>query len=85
MNARDAVITALNETCGLMERSSLVKKLHSNQDFDLVELDIDSLSSYEVIMQIEDALGVDLEPSIVLSSKTFSELLRNVEALARLR
>ncbi len=80
MNVRDAVIMALDKTCGLMERSSLVKKLNSDQDFDLLELDLDSLSSYEVIMQIEDALEVDLEPSIVLSSQTFSELLMNIES-----
>ncbi|MCX7289381.1 MAG: phosphopantetheine-binding protein [Rhodobacterales bacterium] len=84
MNIRRVVIAALDKSVGLLDRPSLAPVALSGGDFALSELDIDSLSTYEIIMQLEDELGIDLPPAAVASTTTLDDLVdvvtRAVEA-----
>ena len=75
MDIRNAVIAALDQTTGLMDRPSLASVVLSGGDFALAELDIDSLSTYEIIMQLEDALGIDISPAAIASTTTLADLV----------
>ncbi|AZL59566.1 hypothetical protein EI545_12410 [Tabrizicola piscis] len=80
MNVRPAVIAALDKTSGLLDRPSLASLALSGGDFDLSELDIDSLATYEIIMQLEDEFGIDLPPASIASTTTLCDL---VDVVAR--
>jgi acyl carrier protein len=81
MTTRMAVLDALNSSCGLMERPEFASVIHSGGDIPLSELDLDSLSTYEVIMAIEEALGIDIKPDVVFSATTVSDLVARIECL----
>lgn len=75
MNIRQSIIVALDQTTGLLDRPALAPVVLSGGDFDLSQLDIDSLSTYEVIMQLEDEFGIDLPPASVASATTLCQLV----------
>lgn len=85
MTSRSVVIAALHRTAGLLDRASLVPIVVAGGDFNLSELDIDSLSAYEIIMHIEDELEIELAPVTVMSAKTLNELVSAVDAIASLK
>jgi acyl carrier protein len=78
MNIRQSVLAALDQTCGLMDRPSLVPIALSGEDFPLSDLDIDSLSTYEIVMLLEDEFGIDIPPTAVASSTTLDDLVAAV-------
>jgi acyl carrier protein len=76
---RKVVITALDVVSGVMDRPDTARPLMAGQDlaFDLVE--IDSLSVLEMVMQIEDALGVELDADEVAAQGSVDGLVRFLE------
>ncbi len=78
MSIRQSVLAALDQTCGLMDRPSLVPIVLSGGDFALSDLDIDSLSTYEIVMLLEDEFGIDFPPLAVSSSTTLGDLVAAV-------
>ena len=80
MDVRSAVIAALDETCGLLNRPQLAGQALSGGDFALADLDIDSLSTYEVIMSLEESLGIELEPAVIFSSVMLSDVIDAIAA-----
>lgn len=79
MNVRNIVIAALEKTTGLMNSPTLAPIILSGGDFDLSELGVDSLTTYEIIMLLEDEVGVEIAPSTLMSAKTLSELVSLIE------
>lgn len=79
MNIRNVVIEALSQTVGLLDRTSLAPIALSGGDFALSELDIDSLSTYEIIMHIEDELHIEIAPDTVMLAKTLAELISAID------
>jgi acyl carrier protein len=80
MNIRQSVIAALDQTAGLMDRPSLAPLALSGGNFALSELDIDSLSAYEIIMQLEDEFSIDIAPTTIAAATTLDDL---VDAVTR--
>ncbi|MDB5657837.1 MAG: hypothetical protein JWS10_452 [Cypionkella sp.] len=78
MNIRQSVLAALDQTCGLMDRPSLAPIALSGGDFSLSDLDIDSLSTYEIIMQLEDEFGIDIPPVALASAASLADLVAAV-------
>lgn len=83
MNARSIVIAALDKTTGLMNSPTLAPIILSGGDFDLSELGVDSLTTYEIIMLLEDEIGVEIAPATLISAKTLSELINSVDLITR--
>jgi acyl carrier protein len=79
MNVRNIVISALDKTTGLLNSPALAQIIHSGGDFELSELGVDSLTNYEIIMLLEDEIGVEIPPAILMSAKTLSELINSIE------
>ena len=82
MNPRSAVLDALNISCGLMERPEFASVILAGGDIALAELDLDSLSTYEVIMSVEEALGIDIKPEVVFGATTLSDLVARIDLLS---
>lgn len=78
VDIRQSVLAALDTTTGLMNRPDLAVIALSGGDFPLASLDIDSLSAYEVIMQLEEEFEVEIAPAAVLASETLSDLIAAV-------
>lgn len=82
-DTRTAVLDALNTTCGLMERPEFASAIHTGGDIALADLDLDSLSTYELIMSVEEALGIDIKPDVVFGAVTLSGLVARIERLSQ--
>lgn len=85
MLTREVVVAALQQSVGLMDRPHLAKSVLRGDDIRLEELDIDSLSTYEVILHIEEAFDVEIPPSSVIASETLSDLIQAVDEIRNLR
>ena len=75
MDVRRSVLAALDSTAGLMDRPTLAAVALSGGNFPLAALDIDSLSAYEVIMQLEEEYEVEIAPAAVLAAVSLSDLV----------
>jgi acyl carrier protein len=73
---RAVVVSALDAVAGVLNRPDMARTLMAGQDlaFDVVE--IDSLSLLELVMQIEDALGVELDADEVAAQGSINGLVR---------
>ena len=75
MDIRRSVLAALDTTTGVLDRPKFAALALSGGDFALADLDLDSLSAYEVIMALEDEYAVNIAPAAVLSSHMLSDLI----------
>jgi acyl carrier protein len=73
------VSTALIEASGAKTEDHIIQKLKNGEDANFEDLDMDSLSQFEVIMQIEDALNIELDADEVLAQGTVKTLVDFVE------
>jgi acyl carrier protein len=73
---RTVVIAALDVVAGVMNRPDMARPLMAGQDVAFDAVDIDSLSLLEMVMQIEDALGVELDADEVAAQGSVDGLVR---------
>lgn len=78
---RAAVIAALDRTLGLMDRPDTARAMLTGQDVRLDALDLDSLAAYEIVLDLEDALGRPVPPATVLQAETVAGLIANLRTL----
>ena len=61
LQLRDVVIAALDSVTGVMNIPETARGLMAGQNLAFDTLDIDSLALLEIVMELEDALGVELD------------------------
>jgi len=64
------IISALEEARGAKTPPGVFSDLRTGTDVALVDLDMDSLSRFEVIMQIEEEYDIELDEDDLLDQKT---------------
>jgi len=74
-STRDIVIAALHEAVGVLDDPVHAPKLKAGEDIPLSSIDIDSLSTFEVVMQLEDELGLELDADEVTEQKSVAALV----------
>lgn len=62
---RAEVIRALDAVTGILNQPDVAHRLMAGDDVAFADLDLDSLSTLEMIMQIEDRFGVELDVDMV--------------------
>jgi Phosphopantetheine attachment site len=73
---RTVVIAALDRVAGVMNIPATARALMAGQDMAFCDVEIDSLSYLEIVMQIEDALGVELDADEVAAQGSVDGLVR---------
>ena len=70
VDALPLVIAALEDASGAKTPENAFDELRNGKDMALDDLSLDSLSRFEVIMQIEEALDIELDEDEILAQKT---------------
>lgn len=76
---RDVVIRALHNAAGVLNRPEHARELLAGRDLHLEALDLDSLTIFEVLMEIEDALEVELDADAMVSQESVNGLVAYLE------
>jgi hypothetical protein len=75
LTTRDIVIASLHKTAGILNDPRHARLLMAGQDVALAEIEMDSLDLFEVIMEIEDRLGLQLDADDVASQPSLHALV----------
>ena len=73
------VISALQSATGARATPDTLAQLAAGKDLDLRALDLDSLSQFEVIMQIEDAYEIEIDADELSDQETVHGLIAFVQ------
>jgi len=74
-STRDIVIAALHKSVGILNDPSHAPALLSGKDLDFRQVEIDSLDLFEVIMEIEDRMGLMLDADDVAQQPSLDALV----------
>lgn len=77
---RQLVYDALDEAVGLRGQPAFVAALARGEDVSLAALEMDSLTRFEVMMRVEEALGVELDDDDIEKVATIGGLVAFLEA-----
>ena len=80
---RKAVLDALQMATGFFDNPSHAKAFFGNNDISFAELDIESLSRFEMTMLIEEELGIELDDDEVVSQGSMNALIAYLEQRVR--
>lgn len=80
-DTRSTVVAALQKTVGLMNNPVVAPQVLAGEDIDLAQVDLDSLGLFEVIMEIEDRLGLQLDADDVAAQPTLNALVAYLDGL----
>jgi acyl carrier protein len=72
---RKVVIEALNKASGALNEPEMARTLMSGGDVPFAELDMDSLTMFEMIMDVEEKLGIELDADQVASKSGVDEFV----------
>ena len=72
---RDTVIRALDRATGLLNVPETARMVMGGGDLAFDTLELDSLTNLEMIMEIEDSLGIELNADEVAAHATLSALV----------
>jgi acyl carrier protein len=75
---RHTVISALNKATGLLNNPELARPLMAGQDLAFEAFEMDSLSMFEVIMELEERLGLELDADQVAASLSVNGLVAHL-------
>jgi acyl carrier protein len=73
-NIREIIISAIHESTGFLNDPKFFKSKNDNIDIIFSEIDIDSLSRFEIVMHIEEALDIELDSEDVFNHQSLFEL-----------
>lgn len=73
---RECVVNSLHESVGILNDPEIVKLLKKGEDIRLDKIEIDSLCQFEIIMDIEEKLSVELDADEVFSKETLNSLTK---------
>lgn len=72
---RKAVVDALHAATGVLNDPVAGRTLLAGEDFRFASLEMDSLTLFEMMMNIEEALGLELDADEVAEHETLSALV----------
>lgn len=79
-NLRDVVVAALNKATGLLNTPEHARILLSGGDLRFDKIEMDSLTLFEVIMDIETRLGIELDADQVAATESVDGLVAFLQA-----
>lgn len=79
---RTVVLNALDETIGIRTNPDFARALRENRDIRLADLQVDSLTRFEAMMLIEEALGIEIDDDEMVAQDTVNGLVAYLERLA---
>ena len=79
LSIRALVVKALDDTDDILSNARFAQALAEGQDIDLEDIGVDSLSRFEAIMQIEEALGIELDDDELTEQQTLNGLVAFLE------
>jgi acyl carrier protein len=74
------VIAALRDASGSAGAKPFLSDIAAGQDVPFEQLDLDSLSRFEIIMQIEEQFDIELDDDEVMEQGSVAGLIRLIEA-----
>lgn len=77
-DVREIVIKALDRAAGLLTEPGTARLVMTGGDLDLAGLELDSLTNLELIMEIEDIFGIELDAEIVAAQQTLNALVAHI-------
>ena len=81
-NVRDIVIRALHNASGFLSDPEMARLALSGEDLALDRLELDSLSRFEVMMEIEERLSIEVDDDEIDGLTTLDALVAFVESRA---
>lgn len=72
---RDIVVAALHKSIGLLNDPTHAPSVLAGNDLSFSELELDSLDLFEVIMEIEDRMGLQLDADDVAAQQSLHALV----------
>lgn len=72
---RTVVVNALHAATGVLNDPVRGRALLAGEDLSFAELDIDSLTMLEMLMEIEDQLGLEIDADEVAEHETLAALI----------
>jgi acyl carrier protein len=79
-DVRDAVIAALDRATGVLNRPEHARALMAGGDLRFDAIGIDSLSLFEMIMEVEERLGLELDADLVAGQESVAGLVAYLKA-----
>ena len=79
-DVKEVVVNALSEALKDDAATDLNAKMSAGEDVDIANLDLDSLSRFEVMMRIEEVLDIELDDDELLAQETVSALISFIAA-----
>jgi acyl carrier protein len=77
---RDMVLAALNKATGLLNIPEFARTVLSGRDLTLDQIEMDSMTMMEVIMYLEERLGIDLEADKISEQGSVNQLVEYLRA-----
>lgn len=84
-DVRALVIDALDQAAGVRTNAVFARAIAAGEDVPLSSIDVDSLSRFEAIMQIEDELGIEIDDDEMMEQGTLNGLVAYLQGLAAQR
>ena len=79
---RALALEALHKATGLLDDPAHARlRQDGDRDVAFAELELDSLSTLEILMELEDATGLELDPELLPELATLNGLVDHVVAL----
>ncbi len=76
---RQVVVAALDKAAGAAGPARLCRDVLAGRNVELAGLDLDSLTIFEIVMELEDNLGLELDAEHVANQPTLSDLVAFLE------
>lgn len=80
---RRIIIDAIHEATGFLNDTVHFRTVKAGDDIQFELLDLDSLSQFEIIMKIEEELGMDLDVDLVFEHRSVNALASWLHAQRR--
>lgn len=78
---RMLAIDALHRSIGLLNEPAYARlRQEPERDLAFADLELDSLSTLEVLMEIEEAVGIELDPKLLPELVTLNGLVEHIVA-----
>ncbi|MEO8243415.1 MAG: acyl carrier protein [bacterium] len=77
---RDIVVAALHKSIGLLNDPIHAPQILAGHDLEFSEIELDSLDLFEVIMEIEDRMGLELDADDVAAQPSLHALVAFLNA-----
>lgn len=84
-DVRALVIDALDHAAGVRTNAVFARAMAAGEDVPLESIEVDSLSRFEAIMQIEDTLGIEIDDDEMMEQGTLNGLVSYLQGLVARR